>query len=73
MIFDRLGRILQSFGFKYYYNFSSVDLYINTKEHEIGDIIDLSLPSCDVAHYKTYHSDILLGDYYDNMLIKLIK
>jgi ribosomal protein S17 len=73
IVFDRLERILSSLGFKYYTDYSSVSVYKNTKEYKIGDIIELSSTNDDTIFYKTYCSDISLGDYSNNMLIKLIK
>lgn len=73
IVFDRLERILSSLGFRYYTDYSSVSVYKNTKKYEIGDIIELSSKNNDAIFYKTYCSDISLGEYSDNMLIKLIK
>lgn len=72
IIFDRLKNILSSLGFNYKTDYSSVSVYKNIKNYEIGDIIELSLND-DIKLYKTYYSDIYLGDYSDNMLIKLTK
>ena len=72
IVFDRLERILSIFGFRYNIDYSSVSVYKNTKNYEIGDIIELS-SNDDVKFYKTYCSDIYLGDYSNNMLIELIK
>ena len=72
IIFDRLKNILSSLGFNYKTDYSSVSVYKNIKKYEIGDIIELS-SNDDIKLYKTYYSDIYLGDYSDNMLIKLIK
>ena len=72
IIFDRLKNILSSLGFNYKTDYSSVSVYKNIKNYEIGDIIELS-SNDDIKLYKTYYSDIYLGDYSDNMLIKLIK
>jgi hypothetical protein len=71
--FDRLERILSSLGFKHYIDYSSASVYKNTKKYEIGDIIELSSRNKDTKFYKTYCSDISLGDYSNNMFIKLIK
>ena len=71
--FDRLEHILASIGFNYYIDYSSVMVYKNTKNYEIGDIIEISSKNNDTIFYKTYCSDIYLGDYSDNMIIELIK
>jgi hypothetical protein len=71
--FDRLEHILASLGFSYYTDYSSVVVYKNTKKYEIGDIIEISPTNNDTIFYKTYCSDIYLGDYSDNMIIELIK
>lgn len=73
IVFDRLERIISSLGFRYYTDYSSVSVYKNTKKYEIGDIIELSSINNDTIFYKTYCSDISLGEYSDNMLIELIK
>ena len=73
IVFDRLERILSSLGFRYYTDYSSVSVYKNTKKYEIGDIIELSSSNGDTKFYKTYCSDISLGDYTNNMIVKLIK
>lgn len=73
IIFDRLERILSSLGFKYYTDYFSISVYKNSKKYEIGDIIELSSMNDDTKFYKTYSSDIYLGDYSNNMLIELIK
>ena len=73
IVFDRLEHILASIGFNYYTDYSSVTVYKNTKNYEIGDIIEISSKNNDTIFYKTYCSDIYLGDYSDNMIIELIK
>ena len=72
IIFNRLKNILSSLGFDYKIDYSSVSVYKNIKKYEIGDIIELS-SNDDIKLYKTYYSDIYLGDYSDNMFIKLTK
>lgn len=71
--FDRLERILSLLGFKYYRDYTSVSVYNNNKNYRVGDIIELSSSNIDTIFHKTYYSDVVLGDYSDNMIIKLIK
>lgn len=73
IVFDRLERILSSLGFRYYTDYSSVSVYKNIKKYKIGDIIELSSSNDDTKFYKTYCSDISLGEYSNNMLVKLVK
>ena len=73
IVFDRLEHILSSLGFKYYTDYTSALIYKNNKKYKIGDIIDISSKNIDTIFYKTYCSDIYLGDYSDNMIVKFIK
>ena len=73
IVFDRLERILSSLGFNYCTDYYSVSVYKNVKKYKIGDIIELSSLNDDTKFYKTYCSDISLGDYSNNMLVKLVK
>ena len=73
IVFDRLERILSSLGFNYCADYYSVSVYKNIKKYKIGDIIELSSSNDDTKFYKTYCSDISLGDYSNNMLVKLVK
>lgn len=73
IVFDRLEHILAVLGFKYYTDYTSASIYKNNKKYKIGDIIEISSKNNDTIFYKTYCSDIYLGEYSDNMLIKFIK
>ena len=60
--------------FPNFYELTRKDLMAkNIKKYKIGDIIELSSSNDDTKFYKTYCSDIFLGEYSNNMLVKLVK
>lgn len=74
--FDRLGGILYRLGFKYQTDYSSVEVYKNSIEREVGDLIDMDhYPDLDISPIfcGIYNSDVFMGDYSDNMFIRFIK
>lgn len=69
--FERLGDVLYRIGYQYIRDYTAVEIYKNSSNKNIGDIIsneDGSLPE----PFKIYHSDVGIGEYYDGMLIRFI-
>lgn len=69
--FDRLERIVSKAGYKYHNDYTAIEIFENNKNLNIGDIIEdngvTPLP------YRTYHSNVCCGEYFDGMLIRFIK
>ncbi len=73
--FDRLGDIMFRLGYTYPKDYTSIEIYKNTDDKRIGDIIGKEnskinpMPKPNI----TYNSNVYFGDYFNKMIIRMIK